>query len=128
MISTAKRNTTNRVDQLEAEVRALKTQLALAENPLPDAFRLFDQLPDDALVDVKVVALLEGCSVATAWRRLAAKMLPEPEHIGNMTRWRVGTLRAHRAARAASPTHADEERVARLKQLHASAASKAKRP
>jgi predicted DNA-binding transcriptional regulator AlpA len=90
-------------DRIEESAEAADHARSIAR-PLPVAFRFFDQLPDDARVDVKVVALLDGCSVATAWRRVRAGILPEPEHIGGTTRWRVGTLRA---ARSPSTTPVD---------------------
>ncbi|MFM0155641.1 hypothetical protein PQQ99_22435 [Paraburkholderia sediminicola] len=93
-----------------AEVRSLRAQLntnteqsiagsqkaRVNAQPLPTAFQLFDQLPDEARVNIKIVALLDGCSIATAWRRVRAGILPQPEHVGGTTRWRVGTLRSAR--------------------------------
>lgn len=60
------------------------------------AFRNFDQLPDSAKIDVKAVAAVEGCSVATVWRRVSSGLLPAPEKIGGTTRWRVGAIRQSR--------------------------------
>jgi predicted DNA-binding transcriptional regulator AlpA len=65
---------------------------------MPEQFLMFYQLPDDSLVDIHVVALLIGCSVATAWRRVRGGLLPQPEHFGGATRWRVSLLHAAQAA------------------------------
>lgn len=54
----------------------------------------FDQLPDDALTDVGVVATLYSCSKATVWRRVKSGHIPEPRRAGlGSTRWRVGDIR-----------------------------------
>lgn len=53
----------------------------------------FDNLPNDAHVDVHVVALLFGCEPATVWARLRRNEMPEPRRFGAHTRWHVGTLR-----------------------------------
>lgn len=79
-----------------------KTKHAHA-HPLPEEFLMFDSLPDDSLVDIRVVALLNGCSVPTAWRHVRDKLIPQPEHMGRLTRWRVGVLRAARRAALVSP-------------------------
>lgn len=94
-----------------AELRALRAQIngnaeepaagGKKAQPLPEAFLRFDELPDGALVDMKVVSLLDHCSLATTWRRLRAGLLGEPVYVGGTTRLRVGTLRELRAARAA---------------------------
>nr|WP_062081305.1 hypothetical protein [Caballeronia udeis] len=60
---------------------------------IPKALAAFDSMPASALVDVKVVAGLYGCSVPTIWRRAASGLLPKPEKHGGTTRWRVGDLR-----------------------------------
>lgn len=96
---------------VQAENRALRAQLdgcvrqpeARGEQErgysraMPAALKNFDQLPDEARVDVRVVAGLFGCSVATVWRRVAAGIFPEPERIVGTTRWPVATLRSVRA-------------------------------
>lgn len=94
---------------VQAENLALKAQLrarggasdAAVAYPvghdMPEQFLMFDQLPDDSLVDIHVVALLIGCSVPTAWRRVRTGLLPQPEHFGGTTRWRVSLLRAELA-------------------------------
>jgi predicted DNA-binding transcriptional regulator AlpA len=60
---------------------------------IDSALSSFDALPDSAKVRVRVVAALEGCCVATVWRRTRLGLLPRPEKIGNTTVWRVGDLR-----------------------------------
>lgn len=91
--------------------------------PLPVAFVEFDRLSDDDFVNIEVISLLEDCSDKTTWRRVRAKVLPEPEYHGGMAQWRVGTYRAHRAASAASA----DDRTTRGQQLSMLRAAKAKR-
>jgi predicted DNA-binding transcriptional regulator AlpA len=58
------------------------------------ALQNFDDLPDSASVDVKVVAALFGCSVNTVWRRVRNGQLVAPRRHGERTtRWLVGELR-----------------------------------
>lgn len=65
---------------------------------LPDAARIFDDLPDDAMVGVGTVAAIHDVGPATIWRWAKAGTIPSPEKIGpNTTRWSVGKLRRHRA-------------------------------
>lgn len=53
----------------------------------------FDALPDSALIDVRAVARLFGCSVPTIYRRARAKQFPAPRKFGASTRWNVGEIR-----------------------------------
>jgi hypothetical protein len=71
--------------------------------PPPD----LDALPADAHVDAEAVAAVLSCCVRHVHRMAAAKQLPAPLRIGQLARWRVGTLRdwlraagAREAARA----------------------------
>ncbi|MEB2544361.1 helix-turn-helix transcriptional regulator [Burkholderia cenocepacia] len=66
----------------------------LAKALLSRALVSFDDLPDSAHVDVRTVAGLYGCSVATVWRRVAAGMIPSAKKFGHSSRWNVGELRA----------------------------------
>lgn len=62
----------------------------MAQKPIPPALAAFDSLPDSALIDVKVVSGVFGCSENTAWRRygtLAIKVSSQ------QTRWRVCDVR-----------------------------------
>lgn len=62
----------------------------MARNTIPPTLAAFDSLPDSALIDVKVVSGVFGCSENTAWRRygaLAIKVSPQ------QTRWRVADVR-----------------------------------
>ncbi len=60
-----------------------------------NSLRQFDQLPDSALVSVRVVSLLLGRSQASIWRDVKSGRLAKPVRIGQRcTRWRVGDLRA----------------------------------
>ena len=54
----------------------------------------FDELPNAAAVDVRTVAALCACNVATVWERSKRGALPAPRKIGSSTRWNVGELRA----------------------------------
>ncbi|MFP4895154.1 helix-turn-helix transcriptional regulator [Paraburkholderia sp. EG304] len=55
--------------------------------------KTFDALPDAACVDVRTVAALCACNVATVWERSKRGALPAPRKIGGSTRWNVGELR-----------------------------------
>jgi predicted DNA-binding transcriptional regulator AlpA len=66
---------------------------------IPLAPRYFDQLPDSAAVDVRVVAFVSGAGVTTVWRWVKTGRLPRPFKSGpNSTRWAVGELRQAIAA------------------------------
>ncbi|TXI25335.1 MAG: transcriptional regulator [Nitrosomonas sp.] len=54
---------------------------------------IWDDLPNDAQVDVRVVAVMTGTSVPTVWRHARIGLLPAPRHFGGSTRWNVGELR-----------------------------------
>ncbi len=58
------------------------------------ALSQFDFLPDDALVDVRVVSALRGRSRASTWRDVAQGRLAQPVRIAHSTRWRVRDVRA----------------------------------
>lgn len=108
-------------EQATPETRSEK-RVRLAKERAFELYKAFDHLPDDALVGMRVVTLLEDCSNATAHRRIRAGLIPAPEHVGGMTRFRVGALRAARAAPA------DQSgRGTRIGPLRASAAAKTKR-
>jgi hypothetical protein len=62
----------------------------MAQKTIPPTLAAFDSLPDSALIDVKVVSGVFGCSENTVWRRygaLSIKVSPQ------QTRWRVGDVR-----------------------------------
>ncbi|MEO1143785.1 MAG: helix-turn-helix domain-containing protein [Pseudomonadota bacterium] len=48
----------------------------------------------DRLVSVRDTAAVLGCSVATVWRGVAEKRLPQPIRIGGITRWSEAELTA----------------------------------
>jgi predicted DNA-binding transcriptional regulator AlpA len=55
---------------------------------------LFSVLPDDALLDVRVVAILLNRSIASIWRDAQCGRLANPIRIGaRSARWRVGDVR-----------------------------------
>jgi predicted DNA-binding transcriptional regulator AlpA len=61
---------------------------------IPAAIRFYDALPDDALIDVRAVAMLRGESVSTVWRRVQRGELERPISTGpNSTRFRLGGIR-----------------------------------
>lgn len=75
----------------------------MERNNLPPAFCEFDSLPDSALIDVRIVALLHGCSENTAWRWSKSGKLPTPIRVSpQQTRWRVGDIRKALASLAGS--------------------------
>jgi predicted DNA-binding transcriptional regulator AlpA len=57
--------------------------------PRPD----LDALPADALLDADAVAAVLACCNRHVHRMSAAGQLPAPLRIGQLVRWRVGTLR-----------------------------------
>lgn len=67
----------------------------MARNKIPPTLAAFHSLPDDALIDVKFVAVLFDCSENTVWRRAKpGGMLPAPIRVSSQqTRWRVGGIR-----------------------------------
>ena len=68
-----------------------------AEIPrVPDALRLFDELPNSAYVRTNVVIALFGFSLPTLYRRMAEGKFPRPIRVNGSRRlsaWQVGTLR-----------------------------------
>lgn len=62
-------------------------------------FSGFSSYPDEALVEVGIVAELLGCSRNTVWRRSRAGILPAPVKTGpRSTRWNVGAIRRYLAS------------------------------
>ena len=59
----------------------------------------FDQLPDDALTNIRVLAAVCSCGVSTVWRYLALDPdFPKPIRFSKRsTRWRVGDIRSYLA-------------------------------
>jgi len=73
-----------------------KSKKQAAEKPklVNEALKTFDALPDSGYVDVKMVAMLFGCSIPTVWRRVREGQLVAPHHPGTRTtRWQVGEIR-----------------------------------
>ena len=55
---------------------------------------LFSLLPDDAMLDVRVVSIILNRSVASIWRDAKCGRLANPIRIGaRSARWRVGDVR-----------------------------------
>ena len=66
----------------------------MAKKKIPSTLAEFHSLPDEALIDVKFVAVLFDCSENTVWRRARSGMLPAPIRVSTQqTRWRVGGIR-----------------------------------
>ena len=66
----------------------------MATNTIPPTLAAFNNLPDEALIDSKFVAVLFGCSENTVWRRARSGVLPAPIRVSaQQTRWRVGGIR-----------------------------------
>lgn len=61
---------------------------------IPFALANFKNLPDEARVDIGVVAQLFGIGHSTVWAWLKQQRLPQPVREGKTTRWTVGSLRA----------------------------------
>jgi predicted DNA-binding transcriptional regulator AlpA len=58
------------------------------------ALEHFPSLPDDALIEIRVISALLGRSTASIWRDVAHGRLAQPVRIGaHSTRWRVGDVR-----------------------------------
>ncbi len=55
---------------------------------------IFPVLPDDALIELRVVCALRGRSRASNWRDVKDGRLAQPIKVGHSTRWRVGDVRA----------------------------------
>ncbi|MFT3963708.1 helix-turn-helix transcriptional regulator [Propionivibrio sp.] len=66
----------------------------MATKKIPPTLVAFNSLPDEALIDVRFVAVLFDCSDNTVWRRVKSGMLPSPIRVSpQQTRWRVGGIR-----------------------------------
>lgn len=63
----------------------------------------FDQLPDEAVTSVKVIAAVMGNGVSTVWRYAALNPdFPKPIRLSaRCTRFRVGDIRAYLKSRGA---------------------------
>ena len=63
---------------------------------VPFAVRNWPDLPDEANVDVKVVALMTGRSIPSVWRDVAQGRLPQPRRLTpRCSRWSIGQIRVH---------------------------------
>ena len=71
----------------------------MASKTLHPALEGFDHLPDSALIDVRILAMLLSCSGNTIWRRAKSGILPQPIRVSpQQTRWNVGEVRKSLAA------------------------------
>lgn len=71
----------------------------MADISIPTALEAFDTLPNSALVNDKVFAVVLGCSRNTIWRRARAGIIPKPIRVStHHSRWRVGDIRKVLAA------------------------------
>jgi predicted DNA-binding transcriptional regulator AlpA len=61
---------------------------------IPFALANFKNLPDEARVDIDVVAKLFDIGHSTVWSWLKQQRIPQPVREGKTTRWTVGSLRA----------------------------------
>jgi predicted DNA-binding transcriptional regulator AlpA len=84
----------SKVEYLTLEV-ILKTpaESSQIERRVRRSLELFSSLPDDALIEVRVVSKLLGRCPASVWRDVKNGFLASPIKIGNSTRWRVGDVR-----------------------------------
>lgn len=87
------------VTSLEAERarRRSRAKSAGASTERADLIRGFDQLPNEAMVDVEVVAAVEDAGQSTIWRRIKEDPdHPQPRRISaRCTRFKVGEIRAY---------------------------------
>lgn len=61
-----------------------------------DSFLEFDKLPNEAHVNVAVIAGILGCTEKTVWRLSKKGTLPGMRKISpGCTRWMVGAIRQH---------------------------------
>lgn len=67
----------------------------MARSTIPPLLAEFDHLPDSALIDVKVVSGVFGCSENTVWRRYGSLAIKVSQQ---QTRWRVADVRKALAA------------------------------
>jgi predicted DNA-binding transcriptional regulator AlpA len=67
-----------------------------------------DALPSDAFIDADAVAAVLSCCARHVHRMAAVGQLPKPLRVGQLTRWRVGTLRAWLRRGATDPDDADQ--------------------
>lgn len=66
----------------------------------PHPVSIFDNLPNEAFVNIQTVKALFGCSSATVWREVQRKQIPKPYKLSiRTTRWNVGELRTVLAAK-----------------------------
>jgi predicted DNA-binding transcriptional regulator AlpA len=80
------------LDESKVDVAASKKSHAITKVDLSG----FSSLPEEAYVSVATVAALHDCHTATVWRHVKQGLIPPPERIGGITRWRVSTLRGAR--------------------------------
>ena len=74
----------------------------MATKTIPPTLAAFNALPDEALIDVRFVAVLFDCSENTVWRRAKPGVLPAPIRVSTQqTRWCVGGIRRALAALSA---------------------------
>jgi predicted DNA-binding transcriptional regulator AlpA len=73
---------------------------------LASALETFPLLPDEALIDIRVVCALRSRSRASIWRDVSRGYLAPPVKVGHSTRWRVGDVRAALASALVTKTAA----------------------
>lgn len=71
----------------------------MAQRTIPPTLSAVENLPDIALIDVRICALLLGCSENTIWRRSRSGSFPKSIRVSSQqTRWRLGDVRKALAA------------------------------
>ncbi len=64
------------------------------QHRLKQQLELIESMPDSAAIDVRIVSVLKGRSVASIWRDVKAGRLAQPFKAGpRSTRWRLGDIR-----------------------------------
>lgn len=82
-------------------------KIRISRREIPISLAKFDELPDSALIDVRVYSGLLGCSPNTVWRRVKSGILPAPIRVSTQqTRWVVRAVRSSLASLTSSANHA----------------------
>ncbi len=64
------------------------------QHRLKQQLELIESMPDSAAIDVRIVSVLKGRSIASIWRDVKAGRIAQPFKAGpRSTRWRLGDVR-----------------------------------
>lgn len=76
------------------KTKATSARVADTKPEVPFALANFPSMPNEAHVDIDVVAALFSCGKSTVWAWTKTLRLPAPRKFGRSTRWNVGDIRA----------------------------------